>query len=111
MELARKKVNGSETPGVKAMAHQVADEQELPPPEMQTPHCAGAARAMYLTADRSDCLFAAKDVCRFVSKLTTLATLALKRICLALLTSTARLRVRLPEGHTHRHLPPELLLD
>ena len=68
------------TPGVKAWANQVADEQDLPL-EMQTPYRAWAARANYLAADRPDCFFAAKEVCRFMSKPTTLALLALKGVC------------------------------
>ena len=59
VELVGEKVDGSATPGVKALAQQVFDEQELPP-EMQTPYRAGAARANYLAADRPGYLLAAK---------------------------------------------------
>ena len=85
VELAAEKANGSATPAAKALAHHVADEQELHP-EMQTPYRAWVARANYLAADRTDCLFAAKEVCRFMSKPTTLAMISLKRLCRYLLT-------------------------
>ena len=80
VELAGEKINGSATPGSKVTATQVAEETELPP-EMQTPYRGWAARANYLAADRPDTLFAAKEVCRFMSKPTTLAMVALKRLC------------------------------
>ena len=80
VEPAGEGVNGCATPGAKVTAAQVASEKELPA-EMQTPYRAWAARANYLAADRPDALFAAKEVCRFMSKPTTLAMLALKKLC------------------------------
>ena len=80
VELAGEKVNGSATPGSKVTAAQVAEERELPA-EMQTPYRAWAARANYLAADRPDALFAAKEVCRYMAKPTTLAMTALKKLC------------------------------
>ena len=40
-----------------------------------------AARANYLSADRLDVLYATKEVCRFMLRLTDLAMGALKRLC------------------------------
>ena len=40
-----------------------------------------AARANYVSADKCDAQFAFKDVCRFISKPTSQAWMALKRIC------------------------------
>ena len=79
-EIAGEKVNGSAAPGGKVLAPQVAYEQELPP-EMQAPYRASAVRANLVAAKRPDCLFAAKEVCKFTLKPTTLALIALKSLC------------------------------
>ena len=73
------KTNGSTTPGVKVAAHQAQDEKPLPEREF-TEFRGHSARANYLSADRPDIIFAAKEVCRFMSKLTDVAQCALKRM-------------------------------
>ena len=40
-----------------------------------------AARANYLAADRPDAFYSAKEVCRFMSRPTNLALIALERLC------------------------------
>ena len=64
--------NRAATPGQKILAHQVESEVELPERNF-TCFRALAARANYLAADRIDVLYAAKEVCRFISKPTDLA--------------------------------------
>ena len=67
------------TPGVKVQAHQVDGDQELP--ESEHMRFRGlAARANFLAADRVDIIYAAKEVCRFMSKPSNLAWAALKRL-------------------------------
>ena len=72
-------MKGVVTPGVKAHAHQVEGEQQLPERE-HTAFRALAARANYLAADRPDIIFAAKEICRLMAKPTDLAMAALKRL-------------------------------
>lgn len=72
--------NGAVTPAQKILAHQVEQEEELPT-HLVTPFRAWAARADYLAAYRLDTMFSAKEVCRYMSKPTTLAMAALKRLC------------------------------
>ena len=71
--------NGAVTPGVKILAHQVEDEADLLEREF-TRFRPLAARAHYLAADRIDVLYAAKEVCRFMSRPTDIAIGALKRL-------------------------------
>ena len=71
--------NGCATPGVKAQSEQVEAETLLSQKDV-TPYRCHAARANYLAADRLDMIFAAKEVCRFMSAPTDLANLALKRM-------------------------------
>ena len=68
------------TPGVRVTAAQLADDAPLDS-KHATAFRAAAARANYLAADRLDCQFAAKEVCRWMSSPTTLAWEALKRLC------------------------------
>ena len=55
--------NATATPGVKFMAAQYENDEELPQSET-TNYRAQAARANYLSADRPDIQFAAKEACR-----------------------------------------------
>ena len=48
---------------------------------MQAPYRASAVRANLFAAKRPDCFFAAKEVCKFSLKPTTLALITLKRLC------------------------------
>jgi len=43
-----------------------------------------AARSNYLSADRPDCQYSAKEICRFMAQLTQLGIEALKRLWLYL---------------------------
>ena len=80
LELAGEGVKGVVTPGQKIPAHQVRDEQELPE-DQHTHFRALAARATFLAADSPDgIMFAAKEIFRFVSKSTSIAQGALKRL-------------------------------
>ena len=79
LELDGEGVKGVVTPGLRALAHQMRDEVQLPERE-HTKFRALAARANYLAADRPDVIFAAKEVCRLMAKPTDLAMCALKRL-------------------------------
>ena len=68
------------TPGIKALAAQVESDSPLPTSE-HTRFRALAARANYLAADRPDCQFAAKEVCRWMAAPSELSMLAVKRLC------------------------------
>ena len=72
--------NSVATPGVRVAFSELEND-----PELQTRHHTAfrgaAARANYLAADRPDCQFAAKEVCRWMSKPTEAAWSALKRLC------------------------------
>ena len=72
--------NSVATPGIKLLATQIADDNELPENEV-TGYRARAARANYLAADRPDIQFAAKEACRWMSKPTRLGNEGLKRLC------------------------------
>jgi len=54
---------------------------EILPAHLHTAFRGSAARANYLAIDRLDCQFAAKEVCRWMSKPTEAAWQALKRLC------------------------------
>ena len=71
-EIELEGANGAVTPGVKILAHQVEDAADLLEREV-TRFRALAARANYLAADRIDVLYAAKEVCRFMSRPTDIA--------------------------------------
>jgi hypothetical protein len=70
-EMELEGANGAVTAGQKILARQVESEDELPERDF-TRFRALAARANYLAADRIDVLYAAKEVCRFMSKPTDL---------------------------------------
>ena len=78
-EIELEGANGAATPGQKILQHQAGGETGLPETEF-TRFRALAARANYLAAGRIDILFAAKEVCRFMSHPTDLAMGALKRL-------------------------------
>ena len=67
------------TPGVKITKDQLAQEEELAP-EKKSPYRAIVARANYLSADRPDCQFSAKEVCRWMSNPINLFLRAVKRL-------------------------------
>ncbi len=67
------------TPGVKEGMDQVLADQLLPP-EKTRPYRAVTARANYLAADRPDCQFASKEVCRWMSAPTEKSLVAIKRL-------------------------------
>jgi len=71
--------NSVATPGVKETKAQVSEDAPLDP-KLHTAFRAAAARANYLAADRVDCQYAAKEVCRWMSSPTTSAWSALKRL-------------------------------
>ena len=71
--------NGSASPGVKISAHQVPSEEELPQSEW-TKFRGAAALANFLSADRPDVIYVAKEVCRFMSRPSNLAMGSLKRL-------------------------------
>ena len=78
-EIELEGANGAATPGQKILSHQVETEEELM--ERGFTRFRGlAARATYLATDRTDVLYAAKEVCRFMSRPTDLAMGALKRL-------------------------------
>jgi hypothetical protein len=71
--------NSVATPGVKELSSQIAEDQPLDE-KFHTPYRASAARANYLAADRPDGQFAAKEVCRWMSKPSNCSWAALKRL-------------------------------
>ena len=71
--------NALSTPGTRQTAEQVAGDQPLRP-EQHTAFRAVAARANYVAADRPDCQFAAKEICRWMSSPTQESLAALKRL-------------------------------
>ena len=75
----RQGANGAVTLGQKILSHQAESEVDLPERGFAR-FRALAARADYLAADQIDVLYAAKEVCRCMSKPTDLAMGALKRL-------------------------------
>jgi len=73
-------VNSVATPGLRLSFEQVEKDAELPA-HLHTAFRGSAARANYLAVDRLDCQFAAKEICRFMSKPTEASWTALKRLC------------------------------
>ena len=71
--------NSCVTPGLKPLMEQIEADQPLSP-DRHTSFRALAARANYLSADRPDCQYAAKEICRWMSSPTELAMTALKRL-------------------------------
>ena len=72
--------NTCATPGIRLSFEQLEKDTELPK-HMHTAFRGAAARANYLAADRLDCQFGAKEICRWMSKPTEVAWQALKRLC------------------------------
>ena len=72
--------NSMATPGVR-MSFSEVEKDEVLEEAMHTAFRATAARANYLAADRIDLQFAAKEVCRWMSRPTKHAWAALKRLC------------------------------
>ena len=68
------------TSGIKALPAQVAEDTPLDA-SRHTMFRALAARANYLAADRPDCQFAAKEICRWMYSPTEFALAALRRLC------------------------------
>ena len=67
------------TPGVKASHEQIETDAPIDPDQVS--HFRGlAARCNYLSQDRPDCQFSAKEICRFMSDPTKLGVEALKRL-------------------------------
>jgi hypothetical protein len=71
--------NSVATPGSKPLLEQLEGDKPLPTSEV-TGFRGLAARANYLSADRIDLQFAAKDVCRFMSSPTETSVAAMKRL-------------------------------
>ena len=67
------------TPGVKVTAEDLLKDETLPE-EKTTPFRALAARANYLAADRPECQYAAKEICRWMASPTVCSLAALKRL-------------------------------
>ena len=67
------------TPGCRATAEQLSTDRLLDAAR-QTPFRAVAARANYIAADRPECQFPAKEVCRWMSAPTEVSLAALKRL-------------------------------
>ena len=72
--------NSVATPGLRLSFDQLENDAELPL-DRHTAFRGAAARANYLAADRLDIQFAAKEICRWMSKPTKAAWEALKRLC------------------------------
>ena len=71
--------NGAATPGAKIGAHEITTETDLPQSEWT--RCWGAAAsANFLPEDRPDMTYSAKEICRFMSRPTNLAQVALKKL-------------------------------
>ena len=78
-ELELEGANSCVTPGLKQLPEQIADDKPLTPEKFQV-FRGLAARANYLSADRPDCQYAAKEICRWMSAPTELAMTALRRL-------------------------------
>ncbi len=68
------------TPGLRVSKEDAQNDKPLEP-HLHTAFRGAAARANYLAADRIDCQFAAKEVCRWMASPTESAWTALKRLC------------------------------
>jgi len=67
------------TPSLRETPAQITDDKPLSP-ELKTAFRASAARANYLAADRVDCQYAAKEICRWMATPTQRSWEALKRL-------------------------------
>ena len=72
--------NTMATPGLRASFAEVEKDKPLPA-HLTTAFRGSAARANYLSADRVDCQFAAKEICRWMSAPSEQSWAALKRLC------------------------------
>ena len=79
LQLEGETFKGVVAPDVKVLSHQVQSEAALHESE-HTRFRGLAARANFLAADRPDIVYSAEEICRFMAKLTDLATQALKRL-------------------------------
>ncbi len=68
------------TPGLRVAFAEVENDKPLPE-NLHSAFRGSAARANYLAVDRLDCQFAAKEVCRWMSRPTEASWAALKRLC------------------------------
>ena len=68
------------TPGLR-LSHEEVQKDEPLEAKLHTAFRAAAARANYLAADRIDCQFAAKEICRHMANPSQSAWTALKRLC------------------------------
>ena len=68
------------TPGLRVAFEEVEKDEPLEE-ELHTAFRASAARANYLAADRIDCQFAAKEICRWMAAPTRHSWTAMKRLC------------------------------
>ncbi len=73
-------VNTVATPGIRVSFAEAENDHPLPD-HLHTAFRGAAARANYLAADRLDCQFAAKEVCRWMAKPSSSSWQALKRLC------------------------------
>ena len=78
-ELGLNGAKGLSTPAVKPSIGNIRADKTLPT-EKVTHFRALAARANYLSADRPECQFAAKEICRFMAEPILLSTEALKML-------------------------------
>ena len=88
------------TPGCKATAEQLVEDAPVLA-DQETPFRAVAARANYLAADRPECQFPAKEVCRWMSAPTAHSVASLKRLG-RYLEGRRRLVVRYPWQSANR---------
>ncbi len=72
--------NTMATPGVRPSFAEVEKDQPLEQ-RLHTAFRGSAARSNYLSADRIDCQFAAKEICRWMAKPTEQSWAAMKRLC------------------------------
>ena len=68
------------TPGVQPTFRELEEDQELQQ-KLHTAFRGASARGNYLSADRVDCQFACKEICRWMAKPTEHSWKALKRLC------------------------------
>ncbi len=68
------------TPGVQPTFRELEEDQELQQ-RLHTAFRGASARGNYLSADRVDCQFACKEICRWMAKPTAQSWKSLKRLC------------------------------
>ncbi len=72
--------NTMATPGVRVSFAELEKDKPLEP-RLNTAFRGSAARSNYLSADRIDCQFAAKGICRWMAQPTEKSWAAMKRLC------------------------------